>query len=80
MSKNGIELVTRFSNHLKALWQRIYAENGIVSVEDVIEQNELLTSYETLRNRCLKGHIIRVLHRLNTLLDYHSHLIRKINK
>lgn len=53
------------------MWQRIYTRNGIVRADNIIDQDELLSGYESLRNHCLKGYIMHELHHLDTSGNYY---------
>ncbi|EDV26578.1 uncharacterized protein TRIADDRAFT_54716 [Trichoplax adhaerens] len=50
-----IELANRFPNYLATVWQRIYTDNGIVRVGNVIQPKELSSGYNNLKYHCLKG-------------------------
>ena len=57
-NKKAIEMASRYPKHLNAIWHRVYARDGIVRVDNVVEQNEIMSSYENLKYYCLKGIII----------------------
>ena len=57
-NKKTVELAGRYPKYLNAMWHRMYAKDGIVRVDNIIEQNEIMSSYENLKYYCLKGIII----------------------